>query len=143
MYVEQGLKELCNLNVEGEGYRLSYRIASDNLKLGLNVIADSCNPIDLTRSEWESVATSSDAVFINIEVICSDKNEHKNRVETRSSDIQNLKLPSWNEVEKRPYSTWKSERIIIDTANKSIPETSKELIDKINKYLKNEKNNNY
>lgn len=31
--VEQGLRDLCNYKVEGEGYRLSYRLARDNLQL--------------------------------------------------------------------------------------------------------------
>ncbi len=133
--VEQGLKDLCNIDVQGEGYRLSYKIASDNLKLGLNVVADSCNPIGLTRNEWEAVAISNNAVFVNIEVICSDKNEHKTRVKTRKSDVQNLKLPTWEKVEKRVYNSWKTERIIIDTANKSITATIQELTKKINDYL--------
>ncbi len=133
--IEQGLRDLCNIDVQGEGYRLSYRIAADNLKLGMNVVADSCNPIALTRNEWEVVATSNNALFVNIEVICSDKETHKNRLETRQSDIQNLELPTWEEVEKRQYDAWKNERIIIDTANKSITETSEELIKKIDAML--------
>lgn len=84
--VEQGLRDLCNFQVEGEGYRLSYRIASDNLRLGMSVIADSCNPILLTRREWEEVALSSQAQFLNIEVLCSDRNEHRKRVESREAD---------------------------------------------------------
>lgn len=47
--IEQGLKDLCRINVEGKGYRLTYRIAADNLQLGNNVVADCCNPIELTR----------------------------------------------------------------------------------------------
>lgn len=50
--VEQGLRDLCNVKVEGEGYRLSYRVIRDNLELGVSCIADSCNPIELTRQEW-------------------------------------------------------------------------------------------
>ena len=34
--IEQALRELCRLDVTGEGYRLAYRIAADNLQLGLN-----------------------------------------------------------------------------------------------------------
>jgi predicted kinase len=49
--IEQGLRDLCSVNVVGEGYRLAYRIASDNLNLGISVVADSCNPINLTRKE--------------------------------------------------------------------------------------------
>lgn len=93
--VEQGLREFCNFNVEGEGYKLSYRIASDDLKFGINVVADSCNPIILTRREWETIAEINNAIFINIEVVCSDKNEHKKRIETRIVDVENLALPTW------------------------------------------------
>ena len=62
--VEQGLRDICSFNVQGEGYRLSYRIAKDNLQIGNDVIADSCNPIELTRFEWQEVAISADARFI-------------------------------------------------------------------------------
>ncbi len=51
--IEQALRDLCSIKVTGEGYRLAYSLASDNLKLGNSVIADSCNPIKLTREEWE------------------------------------------------------------------------------------------
>jgi hypothetical protein len=44
--VEQALRDLCSVDVQGEGYRLAYRIASDNLRLGHSVVADSCNPIE-------------------------------------------------------------------------------------------------
>lgn len=49
--IEQALRDLCDFNVQGEGYRLSYRIAADNLQLGNHIVADSCNPINLTRRE--------------------------------------------------------------------------------------------
>lgn len=133
--VEQGLRDLCNFEIQGEGYRLSYRIASDNLKLGRNVVSDSCNPIKITRKEWENVAKNNDCVFINIEVVCSDKEEHKERIETRESEIEGLKLPVWEEVETREYHSWESERIIIDTAHKSIENSFEELKGKIKQYL--------
>ena len=79
--IELGLRVLFSFKVEGEGYRLVYRIAKDNLRLGHDMIADSCNPIELTRWKWENVALESNPRFINIEVICSDINIHKCRVE--------------------------------------------------------------
>ena len=75
--VEDGLSELCGLKIEAEGYRLSYRIIRDNLKLGISAIADSCNTIKITRKEWENVATESGATFYNIEISCSDIREHE------------------------------------------------------------------
>jgi predicted kinase len=125
--VEQSLRDLCSLAVEGEGYRLSYRLAADNLKIGVSVVADSCNPIELTRREWEEVALNSKATPINIEVACRDKTEHRNRVETRRSDIPGHRLPNWEDVEQRLYHKWSKERILIDTSGKTIEESFDEL----------------
>lgn len=133
--VEQALRDLCNFPVQGEGYRLSYRIAEDNLKIGNNVVADSCNPNDLTRNEWENVAIKNNCKHVNIEVICSNKTEHRKRVETRKTEIENLKLPAWDEIIKREYEPWSSERIIIDTANRDTELCVEELFEKIRKNI--------
>ena len=125
--VEQGLRELCNFKVEGEGYRLSYRIARDNLNLGISVIADSCNPVELTRKEWNEVAIKSNAEFVNIEVVCSNTLEHKERAKNRKSNIDGLKIPTWKDIENREYVSWDIDRVQIDTAGKSIDESIKEL----------------
>ena len=134
--IEQGLRDLCKINVQGEGYRLAYRIVADNLILGNNVVTDSCNPITLTRKEWEEIATQNGCKYINIEIVCSNLTEHKKRVETRVSEIENLKLPKWKDIENREYHLWGKERIIIDTANKTIENCIEELTDKIEQYLK-------
>ncbi len=118
--VEQAIRDLCDFKVEGEGYRLSHKVASDNLKLGNSVIADSCNPISLTRKEWNEVAINAGANFVNIEIICSNKSEHRHRVETRSLDVPKLKLPTWEQVQSREYHPWEAERIVIDTAQKTV-----------------------
>jgi len=134
--VEQGLHDICGLDVQGEGYRLSYRIAGDNLQLGHNVIADSCNPIELTRREWQEVAKNNYSLFINIEIVCSDKQEHKRRVETRLPEVKGLKLPTWEGVENREYQPWEKDCIRIDTANKSEKDCFVELNEKIKLYRK-------
>ena len=85
--VEQALRDLCSCDVQGEGYRLAYRVAADNLRLGVSVVADSCNPIELTRREWEHVAREAGARHVNIELICSDAVEHRRRVESRDATV--------------------------------------------------------
>ena len=117
--IEQALRELCSVDVQGEGYHLSYRIATDNLRVGMSVVADSCNPIELTRREWEQVAREVPADYLNIEVICSDVREHRRRVETRLATVAGLRLPTWSDVENREYHDWTVDRIIIDTAKRS------------------------
>lgn len=130
--VEQAIKDLCSFKVEGEGYRLSYRVAADNLNLGISVVADSCNSIELTRQEWEQVAKDANSTFINIEISCSNRKEHKNRVEKRKSTIANLDLPTWTDVENREYLPWYTHLVKVDTAFKTIDESFNELIEKIN-----------
>jgi predicted kinase len=98
--IEQGIKDLCSFNVQGEGYRLAYRLVEDNLKIGNDVIADSCNPLEITRKEWKETAVKNGSVYVNIVVKCSDKNEHKHRVETRKSEIKGLILPDMEVIKQ-------------------------------------------
>jgi predicted kinase len=110
-----------------EGYLVAYKIASDNLRLGLTVIADSVNPLNLTRRAWREVALQAGAAFCEIEVICSDKDEHRSRVETRSNQITGLKLPAWKDVEAREYDVWEKEHLVLDTAGQTLEESRKAL----------------
>ena len=136
--IEQGLLDLCHTEVQGEGYELSYRIANDNLKLGNSVVSDSCNTIDLTRKAWENLASLNGCRYINIEVVCSDKIEHQRRLKERVNEIENLKVLSWEDVVRREYHSWTEDRIIIDTAHKSIMSCVEELVNKIELLFKNQ-----
>lgn len=126
--IEQALRDLCSFNVQGEGYRLAYRVATDILNTGVSVVADSCNPVDLTRREWEQVALVADVRYVNIEVVCSNTREHRKRVENRFSTIPGLRLPTWPEVENREYHNWMVERIVIDTSGRPENECIDELL---------------
>lgn len=128
--IEQALRELCSVDVQGEGYRLAYRLAADNLRLGISVVADSCNPIELTRREWEQVAADAGAQYVNIEVVCSDPQEHRRRVETRPSAVRGLRLPTWQDVTEREYDGWTVDRVVLDTFGRSEQECLDELLAK-------------
>jgi predicted kinase len=104
------------------GYRVAYAIAEDNLRLGRTVIADSVNPLKLTPDAWRDVARRAQVRAIEIEVICSDTDQHRRRVESRVTDIDGLKLPRWNEVVGREYDTWDRERVVLDTACRTVEE---------------------
>ena len=129
--LEQALRELCSIDVHGEGYQLAYRIAADNLRLGISVAADSCNPIELTRREWERVARDTGARHVNIEVVCSDLREHRRRVETRLSTVPGLRLPTWRDVADREYHDWTVDRVVVDTFGRSERECLDELLAKM------------
>lgn len=80
------------------GYMVAYGIAEDNLTLGNTIIADSVNCLKVTRDAWLSVAVRSAVPAVEIEVVCSNKNEHRRRVETRVTDVQGLRKPTWEEL---------------------------------------------
>jgi predicted kinase len=129
--VEQALRDLCGIVVHGEGYELAYRVAADNLRLGVSVVSDSCNPIELTRSQWEKIAADTEVQCVNIEVSCSDALEHRQRIETRTSSVPDLIPPTWEAVMQREYEVWMTERIVIDTAGKPENECFAEMLEKL------------
>jgi len=129
--IEQALRDLCAIDVQGEGYRLAYRVAADILSTGVSVVADSCNPIELTRREWERVASDAGAHYVNIEVVCSDIREHRHRVETRASAVPGLRMPTWAEVECREYHPWTVQRLVVDTAGRPAEECIEEILSKL------------
>jgi len=119
--IEQALRDAgFDKPMNEAGYRVGYAIAEDNLRLGRTVIADSVNPLAITREAWRAVASRAGTRFIDIECLCSDQIEHRRRVETRKSDIAGLKLPTWDDVISREYQTWDRDRIAVDTATEKL-----------------------
>ncbi len=113
--IEQALRN-AGVRVEAEGYRVAYALAEDNLRLGRIVVAGCVNPWPLTRDEWRSVADRAGVRIVDVEVVCSDVDEHRRRVESRSPDLAGHTLPTWIEVVERDYRPWSRERLVIDTA---------------------------
>jgi predicted kinase len=115
--IEQSLRDSPAFHdpLNDAGYRAAYAIAEDNLRLGRTVVADSVNPISITRDAWLEVADRTGVRAFEIEVRCSDRNEHQRRCETRASDIPGLRLPTWDEVVSREYHAWDREHVVVDT----------------------------
>jgi predicted kinase len=123
--IEQAMRESGVLvaSLDDAGYRAAYAVAEDNLRLGHTVIADSVNPVQATRNAWIDVANRVGVGFAQVEITCSDQQEHRRRVEARTADIAGHRLPTWSEVVAREYNPWDRERIVLDTARAS-PEES-------------------
>jgi len=98
-------------SIDDAGYRVGNAVAADNLRIGRTVIADSVNPIPLSRDE--------------IEVICSDTKEHRHRVETRISGVPGSRSLTWQDVASRDYRPWNRDHIVIDTANRTVEQSSR------------------
>lgn len=127
--IEQAIRDSGEVSqpLNDVGYRVGYAVAEDNLRLGRTVIADSVNPLQITRDAWIGVAGRSQISAVEVEVMCSKLDQHKRRVETRIPDVQGLRLPTWQEVVSREYEPWDRPHIVIDTANHSVAENVKRI----------------
>ena len=113
--IEQALRD-SGVEISGpEGYVVAGAVAEDNLRLGRTVIADSVNPVEVTRAAWRNVARRAGTRCIEIEIVCSDDAEHRRRVESRKADIAGHRLPTWQQVCDREYEPWEA-NVVIDAA---------------------------
>ena len=110
-------------SLDDAGYRVAYRVAADNLSIGRMVIADSVNPLPVTRDAWVAVAKSTKTQLMEVEIICSDPEEHRRRTENRVSDIPGLTLPGWRETISREYHPWVRRHLFLDTARRSVEQS--------------------
>jgi predicted kinase len=120
--IEQAIREsaLAPGSVDDAGYRAAYAVAEDNLRLGRAVVADSVNGWMLTRNAWRDVGVRSGAQVVEVEILCTDRDEHRRRLETRASEVPGLILPDWQAVIGRDYHPWDRDHLTIDTAGRSI-----------------------
>lgn len=101
--IEHALRKWGFAEIGGAGYMVGYALATENLRLGRVVVADSVNPWELTREAWRGAARSAGAGFLDVEVVCRDVTEHRRRVEERVADIAGFKLPDWDAAIGRDY----------------------------------------
>ncbi|AZF32574.1 hypothetical protein C4J89_3101 [Pseudomonas sp. R4-35-07] len=116
--IEQALREAGALagDVGTSGYGVANALALSNVRLGQRVIADCVNPVRESREAWRGVARAAGVELVDIQVICSDQQEHRRRVESRESDIPGLLPPTWQSVLAHEYEAWDEPPFLLDTA---------------------------
>ena len=117
--IEQAMRdsgEMGPRGVEGAGYLVGQAVARDLLACGIDVVAECVNPFALTRQAWREAGRSAGAAVLEVELFCSDEDEHRRRVEERSTDIAGLELPDWSAVVEREYEAWPEAALHLDTA---------------------------
>jgi predicted kinase len=121
--IEQAIRAsgVTVVSLDDAGYRAAYAVAEDNLRLGHVVVADSVNPLPVTRVAWQAVARSAEVPLIEVEIVCSDQAEHRRRIEGRLSEGPGIG-PTWEEVVARDYRAWSSTTCVIDTASLTVDE---------------------
>jgi predicted kinase len=100
----------------GLGYTVAYAVAGDLLAQGQHVFAECVNPMRITRDAWQDVATRYGAQFAEVELVCSDPAEHERRATSRTVDIPDLVLPTWQQIVDREYEPWDRDHVVLDTA---------------------------
>jgi predicted kinase len=117
--IEQAIKNSGVKCVNDAGYLVAQAVAEENLRLGHSVIADAVNGLVLTREGWRRAGDRAGARIVEVEVICSDSEKHRRRVETRAPDVHNLTPPKWQTVTTLEYEPWDRDHLTIDTAERS------------------------
>lgn len=114
------------------GYAVAMALAQENLSVGQVVVADAVNPVPEAREAWRNIAAKLPTRLIEIEIVCSDAQEHRQRVEARvaaweaarNATTAGASPPTWNDVLKRHYVPWNEDHWVIDTALTSADEAA-------------------
>lgn len=105
------------------GYVVGYALAEEQLRQGHTVIAESVNPLAVTRDAWRAAAVRAGVPVLEVELVCSDPDEHRSRARSRSVDIPDLPLPDWEQIVGQDYEPWHRDHLVVDTAGQQ-PEDS-------------------
>jgi hypothetical protein len=65
---------------------------------------------------------------MNIEIVCSDVTEHRRRVESRTSDVEGHRSPTWQDVIGRDYREWDCPRLVVDAARLTVDESVRAIV---------------
>ena len=110
------------------GYLVAYALAKENLRQpGHIVIVDAVNPLKVTRDAWQEIARASACPLSEIELICSDRDEHRRRVEMRATEGDGSPPLTWQQVIDRPYEPWDRPHLVVDTAKRSAQQALAEI----------------
>ena len=116
--IEQALRRSGEMAPDmpgGAGYYAAAAVAGDVLSTGGDVLVECVNPLPITRRLWERTALDAGSRLLQVELVCSDREEHRRRVEQRVSDIEGLVLPDWRDVLQRDYAPWPEADLRLDT----------------------------
>lgn len=92
------------------GYHVAHEVAAACLAVGTPVVVDAVSPVAEARHGWSVVAAAAGVPLRVFEVNVSDPVEHRRRVQQRSSDLDGLTVPTWEQVLAREYQPWDEHR---------------------------------
>jgi predicted kinase len=98
-------------------YEVGAVLAEHELRLGLPVIVDAVNSLEVAREMWRRAARQAGVPTRVIEVICSDPEQHRSRLATRVRTIDGFPEPTWDAVIARrgEWEEWREDRLVLDS----------------------------
>jgi predicted kinase len=96
-------------------YLVAETLAESVLVAGHHVIVDAVNAVDPAREQWVELAKRQGVSLRFIEVVCSDVDLHRQRLESRDRALPHVEEPSWHAVEQSldEYAGWAGESAAI------------------------------
>jgi predicted kinase len=110
-------------------YAVAEAVADGCLRAGATVVVDAVNPVEAARDGWRRLARRLQSPLRVVEVTCSDRSEHRRRVELRLPDMPEHAVPTWADVEAREYEPWLEPRLVVDTCTETVSEWAARVVD--------------
>lgn len=79
------------------------------------------NNVEEARRGWARVADDCEVPLRFVEVICSDEAEHQRRVERPTAEMPGHAIPSWEQVQRRPWQPFNQPHLRIDNIGDPAP----------------------
>lgn len=117
--IEQTLLQAGASQVGPEGYAVASALAGDQLRLGLDVVADAVNPLPVTWQLWRDQAEATGARLLEVGLSCAPA-EHRERVEGRVADLPGHQLPDWASVQAGEQAPWPEADLRLDTTGVAV-----------------------
>jgi predicted kinase len=97
-------------------YLVAESIAGAELALEHSVIVDAVNGVNPAREQWVTLAEKYGDALKFIEVICSDSEVHRQRLESRNRNLPHVAEPTWHAVEQSldEYDAWSGISAAVD-----------------------------
>jgi predicted kinase len=75
------------------------------------------NAVEPARGQWRRLAERHDTPLAIVEVVCSDPEEHRRRLEVRERGIEGFAEPTWEAVQRLrgEYEPWTERRLTVDS----------------------------
>lgn len=104
-------------------------MAAEVLALGQTVVVDAVNDAEEARQQWHELAERQSVPLAWVEVVCSDPDLHRRRLESRRRDLPGFPEPAWDSLPARRagLGSWNGERLVLDSAEALEPNMEKAL----------------